>query len=144
MLLEDLTKTPKYKSPMKKLITGLLFASALSWQQGCTPKDKPENTSNSVATAGAGGRFYGGTFRLNETEYIRNLFPHAIVDVYSYRIASQIYEGLFKFDHTSLKPINSLAESYTIDDSHTVYTIRLKKVCCFMMTSVFRGVKVVS
>ncbi len=141
MLSEDLTKTPKYKSPMKKLLTGLLLVGALVAQQSCGPKEKPVDNSNATTTAGAGGRYYGGTFRLNETEYIRNLFPHAIVDVYSYRVASQIYEGLFKFDHTSLKPVNNLAESYTIDDSHTVYTIKLKKGVFFHDDECFSGGK---
>ncbi len=74
-----------------------------------------------------GGRFYGGVFRLNESEYIKNLFPPSITDAFSYRVASQIYEGLFKFDHTNLKVINCLAESYAVDASGTIYTFQLKK-----------------
>lgn len=139
MLVEDLTNTQKYKSPMKKFITGLLCVGILSLNQSCEPKGTKEETPTSKAAAG--GRYYGGTFRLNETEYIKNLFPHSIVDVYSYRVASQIYEGLFKFDHTSLKVVNGLAESYTIDDSHKVYTIKLKKGVMFHDDECFDGGK---
>ncbi len=140
MLIEDLTKTQKYKSPMRKFMTGLLCVSALMLQSCFDKKEQPTN-ENPPPKATAGGRYYGGTFKLNETEYIKNLFPHSIIDVYSYRIASQIYEGLFKFDHTSLKVVNSLAESYTIDDSHTVYTVKLKKGVMFHDDECFDGGK---
>jgi peptide/nickel transport system substrate-binding protein len=140
MLIEDLTKTQKYKSPMKKFMTGLLCVGALTLQ-GCFKTKETTTSTDTPPKATAGGRYYGGTFRLNETEYIKNLFPHSIVDVYSYRIASQIYEGLFKFDHTSLKVVNSLAESYTIDDAHTTYTIKLKKGVMFHDDECFDGGK---
>lgn len=88
----------------------------------------PENSSdNQALRKGNGDRYYGGIFRLNESEYIKNLFPHNITDAYSYRVASQIYEGLFKFDDKNLQVISDLADSYTIDESGTVYTIKLKK-----------------
>ena len=76
---------------------------------------------------GKGERYYGGIFRLNESEYIKNLFPHNITDAYSYRVASQIYEGLFKLDDQNLQAINGLAESYEVDESGKIYTVRLKK-----------------
>lgn len=74
-----------------------------------------------------GGYYYGGIFRLNESEYIKSLYPLSIADVYSYRVACQIYEGLFKFDPSNLQIVNGLAESYSIDSSRTIYTIRLRK-----------------
>lgn len=74
-----------------------------------------------------GGKFYGGVFKINESEYIKNLFPHNITDAYSYRVASQIYEGLFKFDPETLEVTKGLIEDYQIDDSGTVYTFHLKK-----------------
>jgi peptide/nickel transport system substrate-binding protein len=74
-----------------------------------------------------GGRYYGGIFRINESEYIKNLFPHNITDAYSYRIASQIYEGLFKFDDENLNVINGLVDRYELDETRTIYTFHLKK-----------------
>jgi peptide/nickel transport system substrate-binding protein len=41
-------------------------------------------------------------------------------------VATQIYEGLFKLDDNNLQVINGLAESYEIDESGKIYTIRLK------------------
>ncbi|TAE00412.1 MAG: ABC transporter substrate-binding protein [Bacteroidetes bacterium] len=108
---------------MKKII--LLFCIGVMF--GCQNKkdsNKEEKVANKV---GQGNRVYGGIFKLNESEYIKNLFPHNIIDAYSYRIASQIYEGLFKFDQDSLQVIKSLASDYSIDNSKTVYTIHLKR-----------------
>lgn len=84
-----------------------------------------------------GGRFYGGVFNVNETEYFRTLFPLNIVDVYSYRIASQVYEGLFKLDPKTLRVTNSLAESYELSDDRKTYTIRLKKGVFFHNDAAF-------
>ena len=84
-----------------------------------------DNTAESLRPAD-GGKYYGGIFRLNESEYIKNLFPHNITDAYSYRVASQIYEGLFKFDPESLNVQNGLIENYNIDESGTIYTFKLK------------------
>ncbi len=86
-----------------------------------------------------GGRYYGGIFRLNESEYIKNLFPHNITDAYSYRVASQIYEGLFKLNDEDLTVINGLAEDYSIDESRTVYTIKLKENVFFHDDPCFPG-----
>ncbi len=86
-----------------------------------------EETSAGGLTPAKGGRFYGGVFRINEPEYIKNLFPHNITDAYSYRVASQIYEGLFKFDPKTLDVVPSLVEDYKTDNSKTVYTFHLKK-----------------
>jgi peptide/nickel transport system substrate-binding protein len=78
-----------------------------------------------------GGRFYGGIFRLNESEYVKNLFPPSITDAFSYRVSTQVYEGLLKFDQANLKVINCLAEKYEVDSSGTIYTFHLKKGVMF-------------
>ncbi len=117
----------------KLLIISLFFASCGGSQNSETPKE---------LRSANGGRYYGGEFRLNESEYIKNLFPHNIVDVYSYRVASQIYEGLFKFDQGgNLKIVPALAESHTIDSSYTVYTVKIRKGVVFHDDACFGGGK---
>ncbi|WP_038031687.1 ABC transporter substrate-binding protein [Thermonema rossianum] len=103
------------------LILALLFASCSSSSQ--------ENTQQENIPSGPakGGVYYGGEFHLNESEYIKSLYPLSIADVYSYRVACQIYEGLFKFDPATLEVVNGLAESYTLDSTRTIYTIKLRK-----------------
>jgi peptide/nickel transport system substrate-binding protein len=89
--------------------------------------EKESRDDQVMLKEGKGERYYGGIFRLNESEYIKNLFPHNITDAYSYRIATQIYEGLFKLDDENLQVINGLAESYEMDESGKAYTIHLMK-----------------
>lgn len=70
---------------------------------------------------------YGGTFRFNETEPYATLYPHKITDIISTHIATQIYEGLLKFDPKTLAIRPSIAEKWEIDQSGKVYTFHLKK-----------------
>ena len=102
---------------------------------------KEKESSHSIHSDAKGGRAYGGIFRLSEAEYIKNLFPPSITDNFSYRVASQIYEGLFKFDARNLKVINSLAASYSVDSSATIYTIKLKENVFFHNDECFNGGK---
>ncbi|MCC7301083.1 MAG: ABC transporter substrate-binding protein [Bacteroidia bacterium] len=75
-----------------------------------------------------GGRVYGGTLKLSETEKFQTLNPLAITDVNSSNIAYQIYEGLLKFNPKNPSEVlPSLAESYTISEDGKVYTFKLKK-----------------
>ncbi|MGK7393791.1 MAG: ABC transporter substrate-binding protein [Candidatus Cyclobacteriaceae bacterium M3_2C_046] len=107
------------KISWKVVVLALLVAS-------CSPNKEKDQSLISKREA-KGGRSYGGILKLNESEYIKNLFPHSITDAFSYRVASQIYEGLFKFNQTDLSLEKSLAESYEIDSTGTIYTIKLKE-----------------
>ena len=101
--------------------------------------DKDSNKANGGLKLTNGGKFYGGVFRINESEYIKNLFPHNITDAYSYRVASQIYEGLFKFDPETLEVTKGLVEDYQVDESGTIYTFRLKEGVFFHDNPCFAG-----
>lgn len=101
------------------LTIGLLFAS-------CSGGDSGKDGADVLRPA-SGGRYYGGIFRLNESEYIKSLFPLNIIDIFSYRVACQIYEGLFKFDPKTLKLVNGLVDTYEVDATNTVYTFKLKQ-----------------
>ncbi len=76
---------------------------------------------------GEGGKFYGGIFNANETEELRSLFPLSLTQAASHRIAAQVYEGLVRFDQSDLSLRPSLAESWTVDGSATVYTFTLRQ-----------------
>lgn len=101
------------------------FVLSLFLLSSCSKNDS-ETNSNSLKE-GLGGRFYGGVFRMNESEYIKTLFPPSITDAFSYRIANQVYEGLLKFDQEYLTLKNGIIEGYTVDESKTVYTFNLRK-----------------
>jgi peptide/nickel transport system substrate-binding protein len=109
---------------MKKSILPLLLAGLLlgSCKKGSEDSQNPEEIVEIN-----GGKFSGGIFKYNEAEFLKNLFPHNITDATSYRIACQVYEGLMKFTQDSLHLTPSLAESYTVDETGTVYTFKLRK-----------------
>ncbi len=111
---------------MSKLPYILIFLFLSHGFFSCSTSENRQTGTLGLTTA-QGGRNYGGILRINEPEYIKNLFPHNITDVYSYRIASQVYEGLFKFNPRDLSIVNSLAKSYDIDSTATVYTFGLKE-----------------
>ncbi len=109
---------------MKKFIVAIALTAAL------LPSCKQQNNSNDTLTQTTkveGGKYYGGIIRINEAEYFKNLYPHSMVGAISARIASQVYEGLFKFDQTTLELKKSLCEDYTISDNNLVYTFKIKK-----------------
>lgn len=78
-----------------------------------------------------GDRAYGGTLRYNETEPLQTLFPLEITDAISSHIASQVYEGLVKFNPGSLEVIPALASKWDIDASRTVYTFHIRSNAYF-------------
>ncbi len=74
-----------------------------------------------------GGRYYGGTFRTNEEEYFKSLYPLNITEVVAHRICDQIFDGLVTFDDSTLAVIPGLAEKWEIDGSSKIYTFHLRK-----------------
>ncbi|MDX2189167.1 MAG: ABC transporter substrate-binding protein [Bacteroidota bacterium] len=92
----------------------------------CGKSEKEQNASSGLTPAN-GGKFYGGVFRMNESEYIKTLFPPNLTDAFSYRVACQVYEGLLKFNQSDLTLKPGIAESWTVDETGTVYTFKLRK-----------------
>ncbi len=73
-----------------------------------------------------GGRYFGGTFRWNEEEYFKSLYPLNITEVIGHRICEQIYEGLVNFDDSTLAVIPCIAKRWDIDPEGKVYTFYLR------------------
>jgi peptide/nickel transport system substrate-binding protein len=121
----------------KRYILGLILPLILL-SCGKTPKsDSPAEQPK----AAKGGKTYGGVFRVSETEYIKTLFPPSITDAFSYRVASQVYEGLFKFDPATLEVVPGLVAEYAVDKSRTQYTFKLKPGVYFHDDACFEGGK---
>ena len=74
-----------------------------------------------------GGKYYGGTFRYNEEEYFKSLYPLNITEVTAHRLLEQIYEGLVTFNDSTLAVEPALATHWTIDESKKIYTFYLRK-----------------
>lgn len=128
---------------MKKIVRALFVAAScicISGLYSCSNKKNDSIVSTGIRPA-KGDRYYGGVFRLNESEYIKNLFPHSIIDTYSYRVSTQIYEGLFKFDQRDLHLIPCLIDTHFVDQTNTVYTFKLRDNVFFHDDACFPGGK---
>ena len=98
---------------------------------GDDPKDNSENGNPEDLVKVEGGKFNGGILRLNSIENYTSLFPVGLNDVYSTHIAGNVYESLFRFDQLTLETEPALAESFSIDNSKTVYTFQIRKGVIF-------------
>lgn len=86
-----------------------------------------------------GGVNGGGIFKINEVEDFKTFYPLSINDATSHRIASQIYQGLLKFDQKTLDVVPCLAEKMDINADATVFTFHLKKGVKFHSDDCFGG-----
>jgi len=111
---------------MKKSLVGLFLLTL--FLVSCTQSDTQETVKKREAK---GDREYGGSFRVNERDEFQTLFPYAIIDAISHRIAAQIYEGLVKLNSKDLSISPSIAESWEIGEAGLVYTFHLKKGVLF-------------
>jgi oligopeptide transport system substrate-binding protein len=125
---------------MKKqsIIPVLLFALALASCSGNKSKESQEALNERTAK---GGVVYGGTFRFGMTEDYQTLYPLKITDAASAHIATQVYEGLVKFNTSDLSIKPAIAEKWDVDPSGTTYTFHLRKGVKFQNDSCFTGGK---
>jgi peptide/nickel transport system substrate-binding protein len=99
-----------------RLPPAFLGLAVLSLGCGHSSTDRPSGRSG-----------HGGIFSFNEAKALRSLFPLTITQVAEQRIASQIYEGLVRFDPLDLSVTPALAESWQTDTTGTVYTFHLRQ-----------------
>lgn len=74
-----------------------------------------------------GGIYKGGFLRVNEVENFKSLYPVAIGEVNSYHIASQVYEGLVKFNTSDLTIQPCIAYKWEASEDLKTYTFHLRK-----------------
>ena len=72
---------------------------------------------------------------------IRSLHPLEITEATGYRVASQVYESMVRFDQATLEPIPGLAESWEANENATEWTFRLRKGVMFHDDPCFSGGK---
>jgi peptide/nickel transport system substrate-binding protein len=87
-----------------------------------------------------GGKFYGGELKFSSPERINTLFPLASQDAYSQRITAQIFETLLKLDLETMQIKPGLAESYTVNQNATIFTLKIRKGVFFHSDACFNGV----
>lgn len=130
------------KLKMKKhLFLSLLlsFSVLLSCTNGSNEGNENNNPEELVKAEG--GKNYGGILKVNSLDRFSSLFPAAISDIYSQHITSQIYEGLLKFNPSTLELEPALAESYEVDSKNKTYTFNIRKGVYFHDDECFEGGK---
>jgi len=113
---------------MNKIMYGFGFLVLLLFF-GCKSDSSSKNgqKKRGELTQAAGGKYYGGIFNVNETEYFRSLYPLNIGEVGGHRISNQIYEGLISLNQKTLEIVPALAERWDITDGATTFTFHLRK-----------------
>lgn len=102
---------------------------------GCKgPKKKGEGV---VFREGKGGVWLGGKLSYAENELSVVWLPHAITDVVSWRIATQVFEGLVRYNPVTMEVEPAIAERYEVDTSGTRYVFYLRKGVYFHDSKVF-------
>lgn len=119
---------------MRRVIYLLLLAGLFN---ACGVNDK----STGTLTKAVGNVYYGGTFRMNEIEDFRNLFPLSITEETSQHVAHQIYEGLVKLSQSDLTIVSCLAESWEKNEDATIWTFHIRKGVKFHDDPCFEGGK---
>lgn len=79
----------------------------------------------------------GNTFRLNESTEFRSLYPLEITEAVGSRLASQVFEGLVKFDQATLEVKPALAERWESNEDASVWTFTLRKGVYFQNDDCF-------
>lgn len=108
------------KINMKKIIYSFLVLSFLASCGGV-------NNSTGDYRKAEGGVYYGGVFRMNETEDFRNLYSLNITEVTSQHITNHVYEGLVKLSQTDLTILPSLSEKWEKNEDATQWTFHIRK-----------------
>ena len=113
------------------------FLGILIFATSCGTGDR--NTAEPVE--GKGGVYLGGTFRMNELEDFKSLFPPAISEVVSQRITSQVYEGLVKLNPANLSIVPGIASRWEHNDDLTKWTFHIRPDIKFHNDSCFSDFK---
>jgi peptide/nickel transport system substrate-binding protein len=121
---------------MKKIIFLLIGATVILSSCGGDKTYTDKNTK-----IAKGGVKYGGVFKMNESEDFKSLYPLNVTMAIENRMASQVYEGLVKFNQEDLLIIPSLAESWDVNEDATSFTFHIAKGVMFHDDSCFEGGK---
>lgn len=97
------------------------------------------SSENEQPLVAVGGPKYGGTFRFMSTERVSSLLPAEIRDVYSHRVASQVFENLLRVHPQTLEVQPLLAEKWEVSDDGKKYTFYLRTEVYFHDNPCFSG-----
>ena len=111
------------------LIVSFIFLFSFSSCIDDNDAEPNENNKASYSSRKAKGdkAVYGGVLNISEEESFRSIFPPEIVDAISAKIATQIHDGLVKFNSKDLSITSCIAKNWEIDSTETIYTFELRE-----------------
>ncbi len=123
------------KSILSLVLIGGLSASLL--MNSCST-DESSVAANDRTVKG-GDVAYGGKITIAENESFSTIFPLEVLDVPSFKVTSQIHDGLLQYDtkDVTLKP--SIAKKWEVDATNTQYTFYLNDNVRFHDDACFEG-----
>ena len=123
-------------------ICSILLLSFSSCESDDKNGSKNNNKANQTTRIVKGDKaVYGGSLKISEEESFRSIFPLDIVDAISAKIASQIHNGLVKFNSKDLSINSCIAKNWEIDSTETIYTFELRDNVYFHDDPCFEGGK---
>ena len=134
----------KIKNIYLTLLATIVMLSSCGAVEKTEEKEKVQNRIATGTVLNHGKEVpikYGGLFRMNESSSFKTLFPHNVGDVVSVHIASQIYEGLVKFNSKTLEVEPCIAKSFTPNEDASVWTFKLNENVFFHDDDCFEGGK---
>lgn len=106
---------------MRKVFVGITVSIALVFVNCGGNKNDTRETSTAQS-----GVYMGGVLKVNEVNGIKSLMPIAINELSGFHIASQVYEGLVKYNQSDLTIMPALARSWDISSDVTEYIFHLR------------------
>lgn len=110
-----------------KFLKSFYFLAIFSLLYSCGGNVKGDKEARQAK----GNVYYGGVFRVNETEGFGSLFPLGVIDVTAQRITDQVYEGLVKLSQSDLSILPGIAETWEKNADATVWTFSIRKGVMF-------------
>lgn len=107
---------------MRKPVT-LILVLCIALFSGC---GSDKNGSARDTSGAKGGVYIGGILRVNESNAVKTLMPLSINELTSFHVASQVYEGLVKYNQTDLTIMPCIARSWDISPDVKEYTFHLR------------------
>lgn len=83
--------------------------------------------------------YYGGTLHVCEDETFSSIFPLEILDVPSYKVVSQLHDGLVEYDPKDYSIRGAVASDWSVNETKTEFTFKLRDNVRFHDDACFEG-----
>ncbi|MBM77016.1 MAG: hypothetical protein CL846_00895 [Crocinitomicaceae bacterium] len=91
----------------------------------CEPPENKKLDSDPALKKENSSPIMGGVIRVAENECYKTLFPFEIEEAVSFKVISQIHDGLVSLNPKNLSVIPSIAKKWEVNDEQNIYTFHL-------------------